>query len=83
MRNNIEYGIPVYIQVEQGADGEKPTSSKTLDQEPLLAARIMIEDAMCLLLDVEDIDRLLYSQSNLESPQALHQRRTLLLEGAK
>lgn len=31
--------------------------SKPLEQEPLLAARIVIEDCMCLLLDIDDIDR--------------------------
>lgn len=31
---------------------------KPLEQEPLLAARIMIEDCLALLLDVQDIDRL-------------------------
>ena len=32
--------------------------ARPLEQEPLLAARIMIEDVMNLLLDVDDIDRL-------------------------
>lgn len=31
--------------------------AKPLEQEPLLAARIMVEDCMNLLLDVDDIDR--------------------------
>jgi DNA topoisomerase 2-associated protein PAT1 len=30
---------------------------KPLDQEPLLAARIMVEDCLNLMLDVDDIDR--------------------------
>ncbi|GIL75686.1 hypothetical protein Vretifemale_5438 [Volvox reticuliferus] len=33
-------------------------SARPLEQEPLLAARIMVEDCMNLLLDVDDIDRL-------------------------
>jgi DNA topoisomerase 2-associated protein PAT1 len=37
---------------------EKSTS-KPLEQEPMLAARITIEDGLCLLLDVNDIDHLL------------------------
>ena len=37
--------------------GTEETRSKPLEQEPLLAARIVIEDCMCLLLDVDDIDR--------------------------
>jgi hypothetical protein len=40
-----------------GADAAA-APSKPLEQEPLLAARIMIEDCMALLLDVEDIDRI-------------------------
>mmetsp|Transcript_35186 Transcript_35186/g.66322 ORF Transcript_35186/g.66322 Transcript_35186/m.66322 type:complete len:905 (-) Transcript_35186:458-3172(-) len=63
------------------SEGELEGKLQPLEKEPLLAARIMIEDAMCLLLDVQDIDRLLHSQQALEHPAALHQRRTLLLEG--
>uniref|UniRef100_A0A7S3QTL7 Uncharacterized protein n=1 Tax=Dunaliella tertiolecta TaxID=3047 RepID=A0A7S3QTL7_DUNTE len=33
-------------------------AAKPLEQEPLLAARIMIEDCLHLMLDVDDIDRL-------------------------
>ena len=36
------------------ADGDL-SGGRRLEQEPLLAARIMIEDGMCLLLDVDDI----------------------------
>eukprot|EP00983_Pelagomonas_calceolata_P080589 1155212-Pelagomonas_calceolata.AAC.9 len=32
-------------------------AAKPLEQEPLLAARIMIEDCLHLMLDVDDIDR--------------------------
>ena len=42
---------------ESGDDENEPRVR--LANEPLLAARIMIEDAMYLLLDVDDIDRLL------------------------
>jgi DNA topoisomerase 2-associated protein PAT1 len=34
-------------------------ASKTLDEEPMLAARITIEDGLCHLLDVDDNNRLL------------------------
>jgi DNA topoisomerase 2-associated protein PAT1 len=47
----------------------------------LQAARIMIEDAMCLLLDVDDIDRLLASKQAHGEERGLQQRRTLLLQG--
>ncbi len=43
---------------EAGAGGGPRQAQRPLEQEPLLAARIMIEDCMNLLLDVEDIDRL-------------------------
>ena len=42
---------------DSGDDENEPRLR--LANEPLLAARIMIEDAMYLLLDVDDIDRLL------------------------
>ncbi|GAB4820628.1 hypothetical protein N2152v2_007674 [Parachlorella kessleri] len=57
--------------------------SKPLEQEPLLAARIMIEDCMALLLDVEDIDRIFGAAgaAQLEAEGALRTRRVLLMEG--
>lgn len=42
----------------KGKDGAKDgVPLRPLEQEPLLAARIMIEDCLNLLLDVDDIDR--------------------------
>lgn len=35
-----------------------PAERRALEDEPLLAARMVVEDCMCLLLDVDDIDRL-------------------------
>lgn len=32
--------------------------ARPLEQEPMLAARIMVEDCMCLILDVLDIDQI-------------------------
>jgi DNA topoisomerase 2-associated protein PAT1 len=61
-------------------DGE-PAPHTPLEREPALAARIMIEDAMCLLLDVDDIDRLLASPQTPQDTRSLQQRRTLLLHG--
>ena len=40
----------------EGEEGSK-AAARPLEEEPLLAARIVIEDCMCLLLDVDDIDR--------------------------
>ncbi len=37
---------------------ESMSSQRPLEQEPMLAARIAIEDGLCLLLDVDDIDPL-------------------------
>ena len=42
----------------EAGGGHARAAQRPLEQEPLLAARIMIEDCMNLLLDVEDIDRL-------------------------
>ena len=56
---------------------------KRLEQEPALAARIMIEDCMALILDVQDVDRIFIASGgrNIENEDALKQRRTLLMEG--
>ena len=56
-------------------------SGRRLEQEPLLAARIMIEDGMCLLLDVDDIDRQVEEGIAAEAPAAMSRRRDFLLEG--
>ena len=75
---------------------EGSTPARPLEQEPLLAARIMVEDCIDLLMDVDDIDRLLASRGwgtggagggvagtgRPEPPQLLlRQRRALLLVG--
>ena len=62
---------------EQSDEGEQ----RRLEQEPLLAARIMIEDSMCLLLDVDDIDRQLEEGRPSETEDDLKKRRTFLLDG--
>jgi len=52
--------IPTGPEEENGESGDDENEPRVrLANEPLLAARIMIEDAMYLLLDVDDIDRLL------------------------
>jgi DNA topoisomerase 2-associated protein PAT1 len=73
----------------QEGDGKKSGAtnapSRRLDQEPMLAARIMIEDCMALILDVQDIDRIFTAAATSEQPieneSALRQRRTLLMDG--
>ncbi|CAL9041237.1 unnamed protein product [Musa banksii] len=55
-------------------------SMKPLEQEPMLAARITIEDCNSLLLDIDDIDRVL--QVNQPQDRGLHlkRRRQVLVE---
>ncbi|GJM97698.1 hypothetical protein PR202_ga14644 [Eleusine coracana subsp. coracana] len=53
--------------------------SKPLDQEPMLAARITIEDGLSLLLDVDDIDRLLQFSQQQDGGLELRNRRQALL----
>ena len=75
-----------YYSAGTDADGQ---SLRPLEREPLLAARIMIEDCMCLLLDVDDIDRVASSPARngmgpaslREDDQNLWHRRTLLMQG--
>ena len=43
-------------------EGEEPGAHRPLEEEPLLAARMVIEDGLCLLLDIDDIDRLWAAQ---------------------
>ncbi|XP_044465530.1 protein PAT1 homolog 1-like [Mangifera indica] len=60
---------------------EQKASEKPLEQEPMLAARITIEDGFCLLLDVDDIDRLLQFSQPQDGGAQLRQKRQMLLEG--
>ncbi|XXG68548.1 hypothetical protein AAC387_Pa06g1608 [Persea americana] len=60
---------------------DQRTSERPLEQEPMLAARITIEDGLCLLLDVDDIDRLLQSNQPQDGGSQLRRRRQVLLEG--
>ncbi|XP_048131058.1 protein PAT1 homolog isoform X3 [Rhodamnia argentea] len=66
-----------------GAAGntEQKASEKPLEQEPMLAARVAIEDGLCLLLDVDDIDRFLQFNQAPDGGVQLRQRRQVLLEG--
>jgi DNA topoisomerase 2-associated protein PAT1 len=68
-----------------GANGDVSTDSmasqRPLEQEPMLAARIAIEDGLCLLLDVDDIDHSLGSQQHPDGGAQLRRRRQMFLEG--
>ncbi|KAJ6842040.1 protein PAT1-like protein 1-like [Iris pallida] len=70
------------LEVDQpSASGDHKATMKPLEQEPMLAARIAIEDGLCLLLDVDDIDRLLQTSQPQDSGSQLRRRRQVLLEG--
>ncbi|KAG1368451.1 protein PAT1 [Cocos nucifera] len=60
---------------------EQKSSVKPLEQEPMLAARITIEDGLSLLLDVDDVDRMLQFSQAPEGGFQLRRRRQVLLEG--
>ncbi|XP_061344610.1 protein PAT1 homolog [Gastrolobium bilobum] len=60
---------------------EQNISQKPLEQEPMLAARVTIEDGLCLLLDVDDIDRFLQFNQLQDAGIQLKRKRQGLLEG--
>ncbi|KAM6570425.1 hypothetical protein CsatB_018410 [Cannabis sativa] len=60
---------------------EQKDTEKPLEQEPMLAARVAIEDGLCLLLDVDDIDRFLQFNLLPDSGTQLRRRRQAVLEG--
>ncbi|GMY09554.1 protein PAT1 homolog 1-like [Fagus crenata] len=64
-----------------GDGSEQKVPEKPLEQEPMLAARITIEDGLCLLLDIDDIDRLLQFSQPPDGGTQLRRRRQMLLEG--
>ncbi|PUZ65245.1 hypothetical protein GQ55_3G208100 [Panicum hallii var. hallii] len=57
------------------------SSTRPLEKEPMLAARITVEDSLRLLLDVDDIDRFLQSSQPQDNSFQLRRRRQVLLEG--
>lgn len=63
------------------SSAEQKVSDKPLEQEPMLAARVAIEDGLCLLLDVDDIDRFLQFNQLPDGGAQLRRRRQDLLEG--
>jgi DNA topoisomerase 2-associated protein PAT1 len=65
------------------ADGSHDQNSivRSLEKEPMLAARVTVEDALCLLLEVDDIDRLHQSSQAQDNNFQLKRRRQVLLEG--
>ena len=59
---------------------EQNLSEKPLEKEPMLAARVTIEDGLCLLLDVDDIDRFLQFNQLQDGGLQLKRKRQSLLE---
>ncbi|EEF48821.1 conserved hypothetical protein [Ricinus communis] len=70
---------PPNSSVSGGTD--QKVSEKPLEQEPMLAARVAIEDGLCLLLDVDDIDRFLEFNQFQDGGAQLRRRRQVLMEG--
>ncbi|XWS27509.1 hypothetical protein CRYUN_Cryun26dG0120900 [Craigia yunnanensis] len=62
-------------------NNDQKASDMPLEQEPMLAARVTIEDGLCLLLDVDDLDRFLQFNQLQDGGAQLRQRRQVLLEG--
>ncbi|CAA0836986.1 Topoisomerase II-associated protein PAT1 [Striga hermonthica] len=60
---------------------EHKSSEKPLEKEPMFAARITIEDGINLLLEVDDIDRLLQFTQPQDGGTHLRRKRHVLLEG--
>ncbi|KAJ8452173.1 hypothetical protein Cgig2_016754 [Carnegiea gigantea] len=58
---------------------EASAERRSLEQEPMFAARIAVEDALTLLLDVDDIDRFLQFNPPQDGSQ-LRRKRLVLLE---
>lgn len=67
---------------KHGAAGSGGSTHRPLEKEPLLAARIMIEDCMMLLMDVEDVDRIFTASNGAPAEAAaLRTRRAALMSG--
>lgn len=67
------------LEVDTSCDHK--SSTRPLEKEPMLAARITVEDCLRLLLDVDDIDRFLQSSLQQDSSLQLSRRRQVLVEG--
>ncbi|GJM89032.1 hypothetical protein PR202_ga05628 [Eleusine coracana subsp. coracana] len=69
------------LEVDIPASGDHKSSMRPLEKEPMLAARITVEDCLRLLLDVDDIDRFLQSSQQQDNTLQLRRKRQVLVEG--
>ncbi|CAN6879310.1 unnamed protein product [Brassica oleracea] len=60
---------------------EHRDTAKPLEQEPMLAARVTIEEGLYLFLEVDDIDRFLKFNQVQDGGNQLRQKRQALLDG--
>ncbi|KAL8162129.1 hypothetical protein V2J09_013618 [Rumex salicifolius] len=63
-----------------GSGNDHKVAEKSLEQEPMLAARVTVEDGLCLLLDIDDMDRFLQFNEHPDGGAELRQRRQSHLE---
>ncbi|XP_010313689.1 protein PAT1 homolog 2 isoform X1 [Solanum lycopersicum] len=74
----LEYDPPGFV---CNGSGDQKISEKSLEQEPMFAARITVEDGFYLLLEVDDINRLLHFSQPQDGGVQLKRKRQILLEG--
>ncbi|CAL8464049.1 g3584 [Coccomyxa elongata] len=78
---DLEAKQPASDEDGEAEGAETAAVRRRLEDEPLLAARIVVEDCLNLLLDVDDIDRMwAASGAQRDNRAALCQRRSLLLK---
>ncbi|PHU17829.1 hypothetical protein BC332_13524 [Capsicum chinense] len=75
----LEVDPPGFVCIDGSTD--QKISERPLEQEPMLAARITIEDGFYLLTEVDDIDRLLQFSQPQDGGAQLRRKRQILLEG--
>ncbi|KQK09943.1 protein PAT1 homolog 1 [Brachypodium distachyon] len=76
---------PSLLEVDLPSSGEcshdQKSTVRPLEKEPMLAAKVTVEDALGLLLEVDDTDRMLQSSQAQDNSFQLRRRRQVLLEG--
>ncbi|KAJ4887111.1 Topoisomerase II-associated protein PAT1 [Raphanus sativus] len=72
---------PALLEVDSSPGSNEGSGKKHLEQEPLVAARVTIEDALGVLIDIVDIDRHLQSTRPQDGGAQVKRKRQILLEG--